>query len=272
MHAMESALPALPIKSRVSDIVGFLRRFNQHVRPNFILGLSGGVDSATVAYLLVEAVGKNKIKAMIMPYHQSDKEIIEDTLLIVNALDISYQVIDISYCMENAYFKQFPGNERMRVGNKLARERMAILYDIAALFNGLVVGTGNRSELLLGYFTKYGDGGVDLEPLGGLYKTYVYQLAKYLGVPDNIIQKTPTADFWPGQKDEEEMGIEYRIADQLLYFLVDRGEDVEGVIQYGFKREDILRVVQMMSASSHKRLPPPIPVFKDQAKYSIPST
>ena len=258
MPFSRNLLPKLPVKRAFCDIVGFLRRMTLGSRSVCVLGLSGGVDSATVAYLLVNALGREKVRAIIMPYHQSDRQSKEDAFSVVKDLDIHHQIIDISSSVDN-YFLNFPEADQHRKGNKMARERMSALYDMAALYKGLVIGTGNRSELLLGYFTKYGDGGVDIEPLGGLYKTYVYELAKYAGVPERIIKKDPTADLWPGQRDEEELGIEYEVADQILYFMIDIGEDIESIVNRGFKDLYVRKVAELVRQSEHKRFPPPAP-------------
>ncbi len=258
MHSENNALPKLAVKRAVCEIVGFLRRMTFSCNRICVLGLSGGVDSSTVAYLLVEAIGKDNIRIILMPYHQTSKRSMDDALLVVNELKLKYQVIDISASVDK-YFYHFPEAEQIRRGNKMARERMSILYDMALFYNGLVIGTGNKSELFLGYFTKYGDGGVDLEPLGALYKTYVYELAKYLGVPEKIINKPPTADLWSGQMDEDELGIKYEVADQILYFLTDIGEDTETIIQRGFNKDYVNKVVELVKYSDHKRKTPPIP-------------
>lgn len=258
MPELQRDLPPLPVKSACIEIVGFLRRMTHASRPLCVFGLSGGVDSAVVAYLLIRALKKDNIIAIIMPYHKSDKQSMEDALLVVEDLGIDYKIIDISPCIES-YYEQFADADHYRRGNKMARERMSVLYDMAALYRGLVVGTGNKSELLLGYYTKYGDGGVDLEPLGGLYKTHVYELASYLGVPESIIKKHPTADLWPGQKDEDELGIGYEEADRILYYMADIGEDVDRITRRGFAQYHVEKVAKLMSFSRHKRMMPPIP-------------
>jgi len=262
MAQLKEGLPPLPAKRACSEIVGFIRRITHASRSHCVFGLSGGIDSAALAYLLVRAVKRENIHAIIMPYHQSDTRSLEDARLVIQDLGIHYQIMDISPCIDS-YFKQFADADHARRGNKMARERMAVLYDLAALYQGLVVGTGNRSELLLGYFTKFGDGGVDVEPLGGLYKTHVYQLAKYLGVPESIINKDPTADLWPGQRDEDELGIGYEDADRILYFMIDMGEDIESVIKRGFRRQHVEKVSELIQYNQHKRIMQPIPDMRN---------
>ena len=258
MSGAQKGLPQLYPKKACCEIIGFLRRMTHMSRSFCLFGLSGGIDSAVVAYLLFRALKRDQIKAIIMPYHQSDKQSMEDALLVVKDLGMDYQVVDISPCIDS-YYDRFPEADRYRLGNKMARERMSVLYDMAMVHRGLVVGTGNRSELLLGYFTKHGDGGVDLEPLGGLYKTHVYELAKYLGVPERIIKKHPTADLWPGQRDEDELGIGYEEADQILYYLMEKGENIERIVQRGFGRDRVEQVSGLVRYSEHKRRMPPIP-------------
>jgi NAD+ synthase len=227
-------------------------------RPRCVFGLSGGLDSAVVAYLLARSLVKDDLRAVIMPYHQGSARSLEDALLVAEALGIGHVTVDISPCIDS-YYAQCPDADQSRRGNKMARERMAVLYDIAAQDRAVVVGTGNRSEILLGYFTKYGDGGVDLEPLGGLYKTHVYELARYLGIPEPIITKPPTADLWPGQTDEEELGMGYEEADAILYYMMDRGEDRDQLARRGFEPGKVNRVIELVEYSHHKRCMPPIP-------------
>jgi len=252
------SLPPLPVKSVCRELVGFLRRMTHASRPRCVFGLSGGLDSAALAYLLVRGLVKDALKAVIMPYHQGSARSVEDALLVAEALGIMHVIVDISACIDT-YYTQCPDADQSRRGNKMARERMAVLYDIAAQDRAVVVGTGNRSEILLGYFTKYGDGGVDLEPLGGLFKTHVYELARYLGVPDPILTKPPTADLWPGQTDEEELGMGYEEADAILYYMMDRGEDRDQLVRRGFKPARVNRVIELIEYSQHKRRMPPIP-------------
>ncbi|MGA1796632.1 MAG: NAD+ synthase [bacterium] len=249
------SLPPLPVKSACREIVGFLRRFTRASRPRCVLGLSGGLDSAVTAFLLVRSLERDAIKVVIMPYHAGN---IEDALLVVEALGIDHVIMDIGPCIDT-YYAQCPDADRFRKGNKMARERMAVLYDIAAERRAIVVGTGNRSEILLGYFTKYGDGGVDVEPLGGLYKTHVYELARYLKVPDSILTKPPSADLWPGQRDDEELGVGYEEADAILYSMIDRGKDRDELLHLGFDPGRVDRIIELVEYSQHKRCMPPIP-------------
>jgi len=241
-----------------------------------VIGLSGGLDSTVVAYLAVEALGDpHNVHALIMPYRSYQSESVRDAQLVARKLGINSQIIRIDSMLEE-YFKKFSygripshyiqGSEGSRVnrleylrrGNKMARERMSILYDWALALRALVLGTSNKTELMLGYFTKYGDGGVDLEPLGDLYKTQVRQLAKYLGVPEPIIRRRPSAGLWPGQTDEGELGISYEELDRILYYMFDKKCDTKKLLTLGFSIENIEKVKNFVKNSEHKRRLPPV--------------
>jgi len=186
-----------------------------------VVGLSGGVDSALSAHLAAEALGPENVLAIKMPYKASSKESLEHADLVTAATDIQSITVDITPQID-AYFERFPDADNMRRGNKMARERMTILYDHSARWQALVLGTSNKTELLLGYGTLYGDMASAVNPLGDLYKTQVWELADFVGVPAPVIEKPPSADLWSGQTDETELGFSYREVDDLLYLMVDR--------------------------------------------------
>ena len=217
-----------------------------------VLGLSGGIDSAVIAYLTTRAVGSENLLVLILPFQSSSLENINDAKMIVKKLSLQNEIINITPMLK-AYFKDFSIIEKTRLGNKMARERMSILYDIAKKEKALVIGTSNKTEFLLGYFTKYGDGGVDIEPLGSLYKSQVYQLAEYLKIPKKIIKKTPSADLWKGQTDEGELGLSYQEMDEILYFLVDRGYSKNKILKLGYSEKKIERIKNLLKNSFHKR-------------------
>jgi len=229
-------------------------------RKRVVLGLSGGLDSATAAFLAQEALGSKNVIALILPFRTSSKQDADDALDLCRILNIKCKVLDISP-MVDAYLQQFPPASCQRRGNKMARERMSILYDWAAYHQALVLGTSNRTELLLGYFTKYGDGAADLEPLGNLYKTEVKQLAHSLGIPAKIIGKTPSAGLWKGQTDEKELGFSYALLDSLLYHLVDKKYNLSELVEAGFDRNQIQIIRERIENNKHKRNLPPIPVI-----------
>ncbi len=222
-----------------------------------VIGLSGGVDSSTVAYLAKEALGRENVYGVILPYKTTNKEDVEDAKGIIKTLGINFVEIDIT-SMVDSLLASLKDTDKIRKGNLMARARMIILYDQAAKYKGLVLGTSNKTELLLGYFTKYGDGGVDIEPLGDLYKTQVKQLAKDLRIPDKIIKKVPTAGLWPGQTDEGELGFTYEEVDRLLYHMINEKKKGQELIRLGFKKEFIEKVKNKIENTEHKRKPAPI--------------
>ena len=223
-----------------------------------VLGLSGGIDSAVIAYLTAKAIGSKNIFSLILPFQNSSLENINDAKMIVKKLSLPYKIINVTPMLK-AYFKNFSKVNKIRLGNKIARERMTILYDVAKKEKALVIGTSNKTELLLGYFTKYGDGGVDLEPLASLYKSQVYQLAEYLNIPGKIIKKTPSADLWKGQTDEGELGLSYQEMDEILYFLVDRKYNKNKILKLGYSEKKIKEIESLLKSSFHKRNLCPIP-------------
>jgi len=223
-----------------------------------VWGLSGGLDSSVVSFLAKEALGEENCLALIMPYKTSDPEAVKDAENLAKKLGIRYKIIDITP-MIDAYFKDHPTENKVLIGNKMARERMAILYDYSAREKALVIGTSNKSELLLGYGTIYGDMASAVNPLGDLYKTQVYQLAEFLGVPESIIRRPPSADLWKGQTDEGEIGLTYKEIDTILFYLVDLRIGVEDIEKKGFSVEKILYVKKLIEGSQFKRKLPVIP-------------
>ncbi|TDA33111.1 MAG: NAD(+) synthetase [Hadesarchaea archaeon] len=223
-----------------------------------VLGLSGGLDSSTAAYLCVKALGNRRVLGLLMPDEVTTREDLEDAKLVAKTLCIPHKLFDLtSLCHQ--IFPFFRGNRNAK-GNVKARLRMVLLYYAANSKNLLVVGTSDRSELLMGYFTKYGDGGADLLPLGGLFKTQVRELARYLGVPARIVDKPSSPGLWPGQRAEEELGISYELLDSILHLKLDLGRDLSLIRkETGAKRELIERVLKRIERTEHKRRFPPIP-------------
>jgi NAD+ synthase len=222
-----------------------------------VIGVSGGVDSAVATYLATEALGRENVLGVILPYKTSNPESVEDARMVISKLGIRSEFVDITPMCE-PLFERFPDMDKVRRGNVMARMRMIVLYDLSAREGALVVGTSNKTELLLGYGTLYGDMASAINPLGDLYKTQVWQLAEELGVPRKIIEKKPTADLWVGQTDEDELGLSYSVADRLLYFMVDERRSDEELVELGFDKELILRVRVMVQRSQFKRRPPVI--------------
>ncbi len=247
-----------------------------------VLGLSGGIDSAVSCYLAVSALGSDNVAAILMPYKASSSKSLEDAMLVVKNLNINHYIIDITAQID-VYFDKIGSNKsyynnnseynksnfnfedkskesnyelKLRMGNKMARERMSILYDRSHILNSLVLGTSNKSELLLGYGTIYGDMASALNPIGDIYKTQIYQLAKHLGVPESLINKAPSADLWQDQSDEKELGFTYKLADEIMFLLVDKMYKPEVVISMGYDEDIVHKVYNKIKKSQFKRRQP----------------
>jgi len=245
-----------------NDIVSFIRcKIQEAGASGAVIGLSGGIDSTLTVYLAVEALGADKVLGLLLPEKGiTSKQDIDDARQVADILHIDHKVIDISKILSSfsSIMPDHDKNNFLANGNLKARTRMCILYYHANLMRRMVVGTGNKTELLLGYFTKYGDGGVDIEPIGGLYKTQVRALSHHMGVPIHIIDKTPTAGLWPGQTDEGELGVTYEVADKILAMLVDQKKELSEVKKI-FPAEQVDRLVALMNTNEHKRMPPTAP-------------
>jgi NAD+ synthase len=227
-----------------------------------VLGLSGGIDSTLTAYLAVEALGEENLHGLVMPGEVSREENMSDAEWVAQELGIPYDVFEINPIV-NEFLDTYSEAEddRVAVGNARARTRAVLNYLVANHENALVLGTGNRSEALVGYFTKYGDGAVDCHPLGNLYKQQVRQLAAHVGVPDELVEKEPTAGLWTGQTDEEEMGIDYDTLDAILALHIDGPLSVAATAREldGVTDEQVRTVREMYERSAHKRAVPPSP-------------
>jgi NAD+ synthase len=218
-----------------------------------VLGLSGGVDSALSAALAVPALGPESVHAFILPHRTSNPDSATDAQAVANALGLATHTIDISP-MVDPYFDQYetdPG--KIRLGNKMARERMSILFDQSKKLGCLVLGTSNKTEILLGYSTIFGDNASSINPLGDLYKQQVLALARYLDLPSQVVEKSPSADLWPGQTDEQELGFDYATADEVLYLLFNFGLSAEEVIELDYPRKVVERIVSLEEENRYKR-------------------
>jgi NAD+ synthase len=222
-----------------------------------VLGLSGGIDSALVAYLSAEAIGAQRLLCVLMPYRTSSEASLADARSVVSALGCASEVVEISP-MVDAYFAADADASPLRRGNYMARQRMAVLYDRSVTWGGLVVGTGNKTESLIGYTTLFGDSACAFNPIGDLYKSQVRQVAHDIGVPEAIIRKAPSADLWPGQTDETEAGFSYPELDRLLFWRIDKRRSVDEVVALGFDRASVERVDRMVAGAEFKRQVPPI--------------
>ncbi len=244
----------------ISKILVFIKR--QLKKAGFtrvIVGLSGGIDSSVTAALCIKALGKENVLGVMLPYRKSHPDSFEHAKQVAEQLGIKYEVVDISP-MVDAYFENYAVDaDILRKGNRIARERMCILYDLSAKYKALVAGTGNRSEIMVGYCTQYGDSACAFEPIGHLYKTEVLELAKILNLPDSVINKEPTADLWEDQTDEDEMGITYKELDEILYQMLDLKSEKEEMIKQGFSKQEIEKVEKMIKNSEFKRNMSPVP-------------
>lgn len=216
-----------------------------------ILGLSGGLDSAIVAYLSVAALGKDNIIGVIMPYGRLSRESVSHAKKLAGILRIKTEIIDIKPAVD-AYFKKVSTSDNLRRGNKMARERMSVLYDLSQQYNALVIGTSNRTEILLGYGTIHGDCACAINPVGALYKSQLRTLAGYLGVPSFIIDKPPSAGLWRGQEDEEEIGYKYSEIDKLLFFMIDKKLNEKQLIAMGFDRGFVKNIRERIRKNKFK--------------------
>ena len=253
--------PADPSPLRIDEVlvrrmlVAFLReesRKSGHRR--VVVAVSGGVDSAAVAALAAEAFGPGNVTALFLPYRTSDAASREHARLVAMTFGLALEEIDITPQVD-AYLGRLGEIDRVRRGNKMARERKSIEYD-RAWPDGLVLGTSNKTELLLGYGTRHGDMACDLNPVGDLYKTQLRELSTHLGVPDVVVRKAPSADLWKGQTDEEELGFTYAQADLILYHLVDRRLRPAELIANGFDAPLVNTIREKMRRSHYKRVMP----------------
>jgi NAD+ synthase len=220
-----------------------------------VIGVSGGVDSAVSAFLTSEALGNENTVGVIMPYRTSNPKSVEDAKTVINQMGIRSEVVDISP-MVDGYCDTWKVTDKVRRGNVMARMRMIILYDISARERALVIGTSNKTEIMVGYGTLFGDTASAINPIGDLYKTQVWQLARALGIPQQIVEKIPTADLWEGQSDEEELGFTYARLDALLYHLVDERRNDEELHKLGFDAVFVDRVKTLIQKNQFKRRPP----------------
>lgn len=222
-----------------------------------LIGLSGGIDSALSCVLAVEALGRENVLAVRMPYRDSSPESLADAQILIEQLEIPSTTIEITD-MVNPLFTLDPDITKLRKGNIMARERMIVLYDQSEVFKGLVIGTSNKTEILLGYSTQFGDAASAINPIGDLYKSQVRQLSQAMNIPVEILDKAPSADLWEGQTDEGELGFAYKKVDELLYLLVDQRYSPQECVEVGFDANFVNTVVGRVRRSQFKRMQPPI--------------
>jgi len=246
----------LDTKGTRGVLVAFLRR--ELARAGFdkaVLGLSGGVDSSLSCFLTAEALGAENVLALLMPYRTSSPDSAKHARQVIEITGVSSEMVDITPMVE-PYLEQCPQMSNVRRGNVMARMRMIVIYDHSVVWNGLPIGTSNKTELLLGYGTIFGDMACAVNPIGDLYKAQVRQMAEAVGVPEVIVQKPPSADLWAGQTDEGELGFTYVEVDKLLYLLVDERHTPEEAVAAGFDAPFVNKIVHRIRASQFKRMPP----------------
>jgi NAD+ synthase len=222
-----------------------------------LLGLSGGIDSAVSAALAARAFGPKSVLGVMMPYRTSSADSESDAQKVAAHLGIETRRVEIT-AMAEGYFEEHRIQDRVRRGNVMARSRMIVLYDLSVEWKGLVIGTSNKTELLLGYSTQFGDSASALNPLGDLYKHQIYQLARHLDLPRSVIEKAPSADLFVGQTDENELGFTYADVDRLLVRLVDQRWTESELVREGFDPTFVRRVARRIVDNQYKRLPPVI--------------
>ena len=255
---MERALRGLSVDTALVErlLVQFLREeITSAGFTKAVLGVSGGIDSAVVAALAARALGPQNVLGVLLPYRESDPQSEAHGRLLCEAIGIRSKRVDIS-AMADGYIASEPAMDRLRRGNILARCRMIVLYDCAAAERALVVGTSNKTELLLGYTTQFGDSASALNPIGDLYKNQVYQLARTLEIPEPLCTKAPSADLFAGQTDEAELGFTYEQADRLLYLMVDERFNEDDLVKAGFERAFVKKLVARIAGTQFKRVPP----------------
>jgi NAD+ synthase len=222
-----------------------------------VINLSGGLDSALSCVLAVQALGAENVLALRLPYRTSSADSLSHAQLLIDELKIPSKTIEITD-MVDPLIKRDPEISNMRKGNIMARSRMIVLYDQTEVFKGLPIGTSNKTEILLGYSTLWGDMASAINPIGDLYKTQVRQLSRSLDIPAPIIDKAPSADLWDGQTDEGELGFTYEEVDKLLYLLVDHRYSQQECVEEGFDEKFVKSVIARIRRNQFKRMMPPI--------------
>ena len=258
-----NALLTFPVERTISEITDFIQGYIEESGVNgVVIGVSGGIDSSVALALAVKALGKDRVTALILPDRRTTpKQDVDDALTLAKLFDVKHYLINIDEIVDTySVLPFFDLEDNIATGNLRARIRMNILYYYANRFSYLVLGTGDRSEILIGYFTKYGDGAVDLLPLACLYKTQVRHVAHWLGIPERIIKKPSSPRLWPGHLAEKELGMKYEDIDLILYGLFDLGLTKEELSEVtGISTELIERVITLHRRSRHKRGFPPYP-------------
>lgn len=249
-------IPDLDVKTKKEEIIDFIKdKVDEANADGIVVGLSGGIDSTITAFLATEAIGKENVFGVVMPSTTTPTEDKVHGTDLAKLLGINYAELGIDKLLNEFLIltNTVEKSNDLAIGNLKARIRMSILYYYANIKNYMVGGTGNRSEILIGYFTKYGDGAADMEPIGELYKTEVRQLAKYIGIPDEIINKPPRAGLWDNQTDEEEIGMSYEVLDRVLYNYVDLDKAPDEIAsEIDIPVEEVERIILKVKNNAHK--------------------
>ena len=254
-------IPKIDVEKTKDDIVKFVQnKVSEANADGLVVGLSGGIDSTVAAFLACEAVGKENVFGIVMPSTTTPTEDKLHGTTIAHLLGIKYKEIAIDSILNEFLSVTQLEENKLAIGNLKARIRMSIIYFYANSKNYLVNGTGNKSEILIGYFTKYGDGACDIEPIGDLYKTDVYQLAKYLEIPQEIIDKPPRAGLWNNQTDEDEIGMTYELLDKLLYRFIEKDIDANSIAdELDIEIDDVNDIINRVNRNQHKSKVPESP-------------
>jgi NAD+ synthase len=260
---VELGLSEAELDARRERITGFIAdTVDAAGAAGAVLGLSGGIDSTLTAHLAVEALGADAVRGLVLPSDANTEGNMSDAERVAELLDIQYDVVEIQPIVD-AFVDAAPDDvagDRMALGNVAVRTRGVLNYFVANAESRVVLGTGNRSEAMTGYFTKYGDQAVDCNPIGNLYKYQVRQLAAHVGVPDEFVTKPPSAEMWSGQTDEGEMGLTYDTLDAILMLHVDGPFSLSATCEtLGVPESAVDRVVSLVEGSAHKRSMPPVP-------------
>ena len=252
------------MKEKIDKIVSFIKTYVENTgKKSVVLGLSGGIESAVVAVLAKKALGSKNVHCFYLPEEEKENDFDKEHInKLCERFDLAYQTIPIgsivnSIILANRFQNKTKFN-KLTIANIKARVRMMQLYAYTNDHDALVIGTGNKSEIMIGYFTKYGDGGVDFEPIGYLYKTEVFKIAKELDIPNEIVDKPPTAGLWEGQTDEGEIGMSYEELDEILYTIENNLINEDYLKEKNIDYKNILKVLKMMEKNEHKITLPPI--------------
>ncbi len=254
-------IPKLDVEKTKDDIVEFVQnKVSEANAEGLVIGLSGGIDSTLAAFLACEAVGKDNVFGIVMPSTTTPTEDKLHGTVIAQLLGINYKEIAIDSILNEFLSVTQLEEDKLSIGNLKARIRMSIIYFYANSKNYLVSGTGNKSEILIGYFTKHGDGACDIEPIGDLYKTDVYQLAKYLEIPQEISDKPPRAGLWNNQTDEDEIGMTYELLDKILYRNLEKDIDAKSIAdELDIEVDEVNNIINRVNRNKHKSKVPESP-------------